>query len=104
MFKIAGFVTDVCWTEAPTTSWRLYRGHDVGHMRGMAWTTSRAKARWFADRFYEVRPATFVFEATIPPHAVLATIAGRNENEVVVNPYCLRGRATPAIIENRGRG
>ncbi len=104
LFKSAGFVTDV-WVEPPSQPWTIYRGHDAAHMRGMAWTTDIKKARWFADRFKEIRPPTFVYVATVPPHAVLGSIAGRNENEVIVNPSCLRGRVTPRVLEaRRGMG
>jgi hypothetical protein len=70
-------------------------------MRGMSWTTNLTKARWFADRLAILKTPTFVFEVTVPSPAVLATIAGRQENEVVVNPFYLRGRATPRVLGQR---
>jgi len=101
MFFSAGFVTD-CGASRPETPLTVYRGHDRAHMRGFSWTTQLEQAKWFANRFRDNRPPTFVFEATIPPHAVLADILGRNEFEIVVNPHCLRGAATPCPIAVAG--
>lgn len=97
MFKDAGFVTD-CGASRPGGLMTVYRGHDLAHVRGFSWTTDPQRARWFADRFRDRRPPTFVFESTIPPHAVLAIIDGRNESEVVLNPNCLRGSASPHVF------
>ena len=101
MFKHSGFVTD-CSAAPPTSPRQLYRGHEVAYKRGFSWTTDIEKARWFADRFrVELNRQTFVFVATVPPHAVLAQMAGREETEVVVNPHCLRGDASPVVLEDR---
>jgi hypothetical protein len=103
MFKNSGFVTD-CGAAPPTAPLRLYRGHEKAYMRGFSWTTDIERARWFADRFrIELKRKTFIFVATVPPHAVLARLAGRQEAEVVVNPYCLQGGASPDVFEVRSQ-
>jgi len=103
MFFSAGFVTD-CGASRPEKPLTVYRGHDRAHMRGFSWTTRIEQAQWFAERFQAIRPPTFVFEVTVPPHAVLADILGRNEFEIVVNPNCLRGVATPKIARSLSPG
>ena len=108
MFKAAGFVSDVD-PSPPTAPLTVYRGAWSLGGRGMSWTRSLEKARWFANRealFTKVRMGVScagVWVATVPEHAVLATInseGSRREDEVIVNPNCLRGRATPQLLEH----
>lgn len=73
----------------------VYRGAVPRYVRGMAWTTDRDKADWFARRWTisTGRPA-FVYVAEAPPEAVLADIdaldeGGRGEHEIVVDPSLL---------------
>jgi hypothetical protein len=101
MFKDAGFVSD-CGAMPPTGPVTLYRGADEPHMRGFSWTPDVRDASWFADRTTWTSPG-LVFAATVPPGAVLGEFVGRNEPELVVNPNCLWGPATPRIVENAPR-
>lgn len=102
MFRASGFVSDT-GRDPPDAPMTLYRGaplHTRG--RGMSWTPDAEKARWFAARrpYFTARLPAGLFRATVPPHAVLALIEeGRGENEAVLNPRCLRGRATPELVE-----
>ncbi len=91
-------------TNSPRTS-RLWRSREAkrNSWRGLSRTDDPRQAAWFADRFRNCRPATFVFKVTVDPHRVLAIIGGRNENEVVLNPYCLRGKATPSVVDGPPR-
>jgi hypothetical protein len=46
--------------------------------------------------------STGVFEATIPPDAVLAMIVeDAGEDEVIVNPHRLRGSSTPRLVDGQ---
>jgi hypothetical protein len=99
MFTSAGFVTD-CDASPPAEPLTLYRGADSRHMRGFSWTTDFGSAAWFARRIRLLKPDdAHMFEVTVPPDFVLADIAGRNEDEIVVNPNRLRGRFTPRALE-----
>jgi hypothetical protein len=100
MFKSTGFVTDNEWSTPPTEPLTLYRGHGLGRMRGLAWTNNRNIALRFARRHIQsTGQPGFLSAARVPPHAVLAMLANRTESEFVVNPNCLRGAASPQIIE-----
>jgi hypothetical protein len=99
LFRTAGFVSDSA--RAPSSSPLLiHRGTTWGRRRGMAWTTDRERAEWFATRLH--RPGGLVFTVTVDSDAVLAMIDGRNEHEVVVDPSRLPpvkhpGRANSGI-------
>jgi hypothetical protein len=94
MFKYAGFVTDAEGVTAPTAPMTLYRGAGVHNYRGLAWTTDERVAAWFARRVALVDSETYpqVYSITIAPQHVLGIFHGRNEAEVVINLFALRGR------------
>lgn len=80
----------------PSQPMRLYRGASSRNRKGMAWTTDRHQAQWFAERFVILKEAkTFVYETVVDPGAVLCLVdetcedGGRKENEVVVDPGML---------------
>jgi hypothetical protein len=82
---IGGYVTD----EGPDTNDGgepvLYRGATEDRSAGMAWTTDRDRAQWFADRFSSSLDPAFVYEIRdVPARAILARFEGRGENEVVI--------------------
>lgn len=109
IFATCGFISEsgAAAPCEPLTLWRSDWPWSKG--RGMSWTRNIEKARWFASRnalfshvFYDVKLPGAIFEATVPPAAVLACLDGdgsRDESEVVVNPRRLRGRWTPRLIE-----
>lgn len=74
----------------------LWRGTGKGGaaMRGLSWTTDRAKAEWFASRFSD---RAFVWEARPGPERLWAYQEGRGESEVIVDVRGLRG-----IIQRHG--
>jgi hypothetical protein len=84
LFRCAGFISDANHPQ-PREPLTIYRGATWGRRRGMAWTTDREKAEWFANRFSVLREA-LVYEITVGPEVVLALFDGRNEAEVVVEP------------------
>jgi hypothetical protein len=101
LFQAAGFTIDGKPAERPAGPLTLYRGCTRGRVRGLAWTTDREMAGWFARRYGdfagdpsypEFRPA-FVY-TTVAPSAALLCIpgtAGRfSEHEVVINPAGLK--------------
>ena len=101
----------------PSGPLTLYRGATKGRARGMAWTSDRNKAQWFADRF--ARFATgkqddrfgpaYVYTVATPPGAVLAVAdkilaeGGRGEREVIVDPRLLPKvrRVADKVMEGR---
>lgn len=98
MFRATGYLSpdvDLGLGDYPSGPMKLFRGHDEAHLRGMSWTNNFNVAARFARANRACRPPTFVFVVTVPPHAVLATIPERGEGEVVINPNCLRGSASP---------
>jgi hypothetical protein len=52
--------------------------------RGMAWTLSEKQAQWFAQRFLE--PGGVVYAADLPKRRAFAYFAGRDEQEIVIDP------------------
>jgi hypothetical protein len=95
MFKAAGFVsTD--GSPPPTEPLTVWRGDTKP--RGMSWTLEREVADFHARRYNLMGFPAVVYEATVPPRAVLGTDLepeGRGEREVIVNPNMLRGAALP---------
>ena len=71
----------------------VYRGAPPRLARGMAWTTDRERAAWFANRW--ITRGAHVYTATARPEAVMADIdalegdGGRREAEIVVDPALL---------------
>jgi transcriptional regulator with XRE-family HTH domain len=92
LFREAGFTTDT-WQRL-TGELTIYRGTAGGERSpGMAWTLDEASARWFARRSamtYRRNPT--VYRARVHAEDVLAYFAGRNEQEVVVDPATLSAR------------
>jgi hypothetical protein len=67
-------------------SFTLYRGVSgkgaARRLRGISWTSSYDKAKWFASRFCDLEKPS-VFMATVPRDAVCFCSNERNENEFV---------------------
>lgn len=59
---------------------------------GIAWTTDRDTAAWFAMRFYRTGLRPFVFCFEYEPDAIITFHDGRREAEVIVDLYGLNGR------------
>ena len=68
----------------------IYRGTQVkkAKIRGLSWTLSKAKAKWFADRWKT--KSGKVYKATIARKDIYAYFDGRGEQEVVVNARRLK--------------
>lgn len=100
-YSDAPFPVDVSVPPAaPVVVWRGATVASKG--RGMSWTLDQPRARWFAERLalYGFDDAA-VYEATLPPRAVLAMFNDRAEQEVVVNPNMLRGRIHVVEVVDR---
>jgi uncharacterized protein len=67
----------------------IYRGARQGTSRGMSWTLSHWRARWFASR--TLKPRSVVARAVVDKRDVIAALLGRGEFEVIVPPERLRG-------------
>lgn len=65
----------------------VYRGHgpEGPGVEGLSWTLEKTTAEWFARRFF--RAEGTVITATVDSDAVIAYLDGRNEKEVVLDPY-----------------
>lgn len=123
MYRASGFVTrcvegvrvgdepvaaayeHVHFEKQPTEPLSVYRG--VGkrsHARGLSWTLHQECAEDFAAR--HLLPGDYeptVFQATVPGRAVLAVFCDEREQEVVVNPNVLAGRASPLALSDTER-
>jgi hypothetical protein len=81
--------------EAETLVCRVDRVDEPRYARGMAWTTDRDKATWFADRWGRVDRDAYVYSVIAEPAAILADVdaiegdGGRRECEIVVDPAML---------------
>lgn len=54
--------------------------------RGLSWTLSKTKARWFARRHAQADSVKVVIEGTAPKSAIWSYQNGRGEQEVVLDP------------------
>ena len=91
LFKTTGFVTDEPGLVKPDEQLTVYRGCTLETRGRLSWTTDLDRAEWFATRLkYFGEAGSTVYSADVPPRHVLGLIKGRNEHEVVVNPYGLR--------------
>ena len=105
MFKRAGYLTDEEDSRfRPTGDIPVFRGVQKEEFsRGMSWTTSPQKARWFALR-WNIVGTGYVYAATAPPESQLAFFSGRGEQEVVVDPQHLVGfRLHETVRKNDGK-
>lgn len=86
MFEETGFVADPP-RPRPTVPTVIYRAQPVDAPElGMSWTTDRAVADWFRDRWERAEIDAEIWRASAPPHAVLGMTNGREEHEVIVSP------------------
>jgi hypothetical protein len=89
VFERAGYVSDTGEKLEGVLS--AYRGvAGKRHRRGLSWTLSIDRARWFARRYGHWFGNPLVYEATVDASDVLAYIVDRNEQQMVVNPDKLR--------------
>ncbi|MCU1483683.1 MAG: hypothetical protein JWN67_429 [Actinomycetia bacterium] len=96
LFVTTGFVSDRPGEERPTVPVALYRGAAQEHRAGMAWTTSRQTAEWFAERRTKLYgEPSIVWTVEAQPFAVLATAYGRHEQEVIVYPALVADQIRP---------
>ena len=67
----------------------IYRGlqGSKAKIRGLSWTLSKDKARWFATRW---KNENKVYQAEINKEDIFMYTNDRNENEVVINPTKLK--------------
>jgi hypothetical protein len=90
LFERAGYVSDT--DEKLEGVLNVYRGvAGKSHRRGLSWTLSIDRARWFARRYARWFGNPLVYEATVDARDVLAFIVDRDERQVVVHPDTLRG-------------
>ncbi len=65
---------------------KVYRGQVCHKPLAWSWTTDKEKAKWFAERFKELKTKTEVLSGTVAKSKVEAYITRREESEIVVNP------------------
>lgn len=56
-------------------------------VRGLSWTLNKQKAVWFANRFHGKGD---LYKAMIKKKDIYCYFSGRKEDEIVLNPYCLK--------------
>jgi hypothetical protein len=79
--------------EAMPASIVVYQGHTKGRHDGWSWTTDKAKAEWFAQRFsdFEHSPPMLT-EGVVLKRSVIAYFAGRGESEIVAPRQAVKQR------------
>jgi hypothetical protein len=87
VFERAGFFTyPPVSTGRPASPLTVYRGSTAERMKRMSWAVDRDTAAELGAR-HTRHGRTWLYEATVPPHAVLAYLERRGEGwTVVVNP------------------
>ena len=70
----------------------VYRGiQDIAeNLKGMSWTLSIEKAKWFSERWSKGGKSGGVYKVTVDKANVLAYFGNRGEQEIVVDPRCLK--------------
>lgn len=65
----------------------VWQGHTIDRDDGWSWTTRRATATWFAQRFADFEQSeAVVTRGTVQRVDVLAYLLGRNEYEILIDP------------------
>lgn len=87
IFARTGFLTDRDGLVRPKASVTLWRGAIPSRKAGMAWTSDRDRASWFARRLSGVstKEDGEVWRLTVEPGRVLARFVERGEEEFVVD-------------------
>lgn len=88
MFRFGGFVSSPPQLP-PSGPVAVWRGQPFGEPVGMSWTTERAQAEWFAERWTERDVDAVVLHTIASPAAILGIDNDREENEVIVDPAML---------------
>jgi hypothetical protein len=76
----------------------VYQGHTVRRHDGWSWTTDRAKAEWFAQRFsdFESSPPALT-TGVVYKRLVIAYFTGRGESEIVADRRNVKERKVIAL-------
>lgn len=71
----------------------VYQGHTLKRHDGWSWTTDKAKAEWFAQRFsdFESSPPMLT-EGVVLKRSVIAYFTGRGESEIVAPRQAVKQR------------
>lgn len=87
----------------------IYRGTGTGEAAGLAWSTDKGIASWFARRFREENPdhrlarvkgtgRPLLLQGKVKRADVLGWFTGRGEHEVVVDPKKVKGPHPIALV------
>lgn len=90
LFRALGYVADD-GSVRPTEPVTVYRGDGRGQWRAMSWTRNADCAHWFASGPTDTYETARVFRAVVPARHVLASCSQRDEAELILNPFALRG-------------
>lgn len=87
------------WENLPE-EFMVYRGVAPTRTKlGLSWTDDKKTADWFAKRFTNIAEGeSYMLSALIKKEEALAYFNTRNEKEVIVDPYKLKGRITEVIL------
>jgi hypothetical protein len=76
----------------------IYRGHRAWNQDGWSWTLDSAKAEWFAKRLAQEGDECYVTVAEVDKVDVVAYLAGRGEDEIVVDPEWVRHLSQIVVV------
>jgi len=93
-FRRRSLVAAFRWAKFPTdhladefTIWRGGSGDLAYLLSGFSWTRDRDIACWFAMRFAGIHPPPRLYRATVKREQVLAHLTGREEDEILIEPF-----------------
>lgn len=86
MFNSVGFLSKPEGLERPSEAIALYRGATEDTKCGMAWSSNRAIARFFANRTTYGDLVGRVWTAEVEPDRIYARFETRQEDEYVIDP------------------
>ena len=82
----------------------MWRGvNRVEDALGLAWTTDRDVACWFAMRFFERYQTAFVFTCLLSPDNIVTECNGRSEHEVIPELRGLPDRVFLDVVKHESR-
>lgn len=78
----------------------VYQGHTAKRHDGWSWTTDRAKAEWFAQRFSDFEDSPPVLtEGVVLKRLVIAYFTGRGESEIVADRRNVKERKSTQLAK-----
>lgn len=78
----------------------VYQGHTKKRHDGWSWTTDKAKAEWFAQRFSDFESsAPMLTQGVVYKRSVVAYFTGRGESEIVAPRTAVKERKVTELVK-----